>query len=64
MAAARAAPALDAGTRGPRLPPLLGLLVNAQLRGPALLLRWLDREDGRPCSVNGMPANKIDYGTR
>lgn len=56
MAAARAAPARDAGTKGPRLSPLLGLLVNAQLSGPALPLRWLDREDGRPCSVSGMPA--------
>lgn len=46
MAAALAAPAREAGTKGPRLPPLLGLLENAQVKGPPLL--WLERDDGRP----------------
>lgn len=57
MAAARAAPAREAGTRGPRLPALLGRRPNpAQLNGPSFSLLWLDRDKGLPpCKVNGMP---------
>lgn len=57
MAAARAAPDLEEGIRGPRLPSELEVrLFIMQPRAFELLRRWLDREnDLPPWRVRGMP---------